>query len=154
VGAVELLAEGGLPLGGPAAGLDHGGPRGEFVAGGVGVAVLLRHAAGTLLGALLAIVLVLALPRNLLLLAAINCLIALAAYAMSANYFMQTVFPAPMLLLFMTSGDEAEATLKLTLGRVFYTLIGAALVARIAEGMNSWDEHSRTRDAGPEPPVH
>lgn len=110
--------------------------------------------AGTLLGALLAVILVLLLPANLLMLAAIGCLLALAAYAMSANYFMQTVFLTPMLLLFMTSGDPAASAIELTLGRVFYTLIGAALVALLAWGMTRWDQRAAIpADPGSAPPT-
>jgi hypothetical protein len=105
-------------------------------------ALALPRIAGTLLGALLAVLLVLILPSTLLLIAAIGCLLALAAYAMSANYFMQTVFLTPMLLLFMTYGDPPEATIELTVGRVFYTLLGATLVALLAWGMTRWDQRS------------
>jgi hypothetical protein len=108
-------------------------------------AYALPRVAGTLLGALIAVVLVLLLPANLLMLAALGCLLALAAYAMSANYFMQTLFLTPMLLLFMTSGDPAEAAIELTIGRVFYTLIGAALVTLLAWGMTRWDQSSAMR---------
>lgn len=100
--------------------------------------------AGTLLGAAVAIAVVLLVPSSLLLAAAFAFLVALAAYAMSGNYFMQTLFLTPALLVFMTLGDTSAATIGLTLGRVLYTIIGALLVGLIAWGMHRWDDRART----------
>lgn len=103
--------------------------------------------AGTLLGAGVAIVIVLLIPSGLLLAAAFAFLVALAAYAMSGNYFMQTVFLTPALLVFMSQGDTKGTAIGLTLGRVIYTIIGALLVGLIAWGMQRWDDRLRTSSA-------
>ena len=101
-----------------------------------------QRLAGTLTGALIALLAVWALPQDLLLVAAFVFLVVLAAYAMSGNYFMQTMFLTPMLLLFLSAGGETEVTVALTLDRVVFTVIGAILAAAIALGMERWDEHS------------
>ena len=69
-----------------------------------------QRLAGTLTGALIALVVVWVLPQDLLLVAAFVFLVVLAAYAMSGNYFMQTMFLTPMLLLFLSAGGETEVT--------------------------------------------
>jgi hypothetical protein len=97
---------------------------------------------GTLAGAALALALLWLLPAGLLLLVAFGFLIALAAYAMSGNYVMQTLFLTPMLMIFLSVGQDAEATVELTGGRVLYTLLGAALAASLAWSLDRWDRRS------------
>jgi hypothetical protein len=101
-----------------------------------------QRVAGTLTGALIALAVVWVLPPALLLAAAFVFLVVLAAYAMSGNYFMQTMFLTPMLLLFLSAGGETEVTVSLTIGRVMFTVIGALLAAALAWGMERWDERS------------
>jgi uncharacterized membrane protein YccC len=97
---------------------------------------------GTLAGAALALALVWLLPADLLLLAAFGFLIALAAYAMSGNYVMQTLLLTPMLMVFLTVGQASDTTVQLTAGRVFYTLLGATAAAGLAWGLDRWDRRS------------
>ncbi len=101
-----------------------------------------QRVAGTLAGAGLALLVVWLLPPNLLLAAAFAFLVVLASYAMSGNYFMQTMFLTPMLLIFLSAGQGDEATVDLTAGRVLYTLVGAALAILVALVMERWDERS------------
>jgi len=103
---------------------------------------------GTLAGSLIALVTVWLVPSAWLMLAAFGYLVALAAYAMSGNYFMQTLFLTPMLMIFLTSGADKEATIDLTLGRVYYTIIGVLLAAALTYLMAMWD-----RRADPTPPM-
>ena len=105
-----------------------------------------QRLAGTLAGAGIAMLVVWLVPAGLLLPAAFLFLVALAAYAMSGNYFMQTLFLTPMLLIFLSAGDEAEITVGLTLERVLFTVVGVALAAGLAWGMERWDAHSGLLD--------
>lgn len=108
---------------------------------------LSQRLAGTLLGAGVALLVVWLLPADLRIVAAFAFLVVLAAYAMSGNYFMQTLFLTPMLLIFLSAGDEAETTVELTLDRVAFTLLGVALAAGLAWAMERWDERSGLIDA-------
>lgn len=108
---------------------------------------LSQRLAGTLLGAGVALLVVWLLPADLRIVAAFAFLVVLAAYAMSGNYFMQTLFLTPMLLIFLSAGDEAEATVELTLDRVAFTLVGVVLAAGVAWAMQRWDERSGLIDA-------
>jgi hypothetical protein len=105
-------------------------------------ALVVPRVVGTLLGAVLAALVVLLLPADLVLVAAIGFLVALAAYAMSGNYFLQTLFLTPMLLLFVSHGDDPGATVELTLVRVLFTAIGAVLVVLLVWLMARWDERA------------
>ncbi|MCU0297425.1 MAG: FUSC family protein [Candidatus Nanopelagicales bacterium] len=102
---------------------------------------------GTLFGAVLAFVAIVALPSWGALLVAAVCLPLLAAYSMSGNYFMQTLFLTPMLLIFTTIGDEAEG-ISATAERVFYTIVGVAVGFAAAWALARWD-----RAAGDAPEV-
>jgi hypothetical protein len=97
---------------------------------------------GTLAGSLLALLTVWLVPSGWLMIAAFGYLVALAAYAMSGNYFMQTLFLTPMLMIFLTSGADKEATIELTLGRVYYTIIGVLLAAALTYLMAMWDRRA------------
>jgi hypothetical protein len=97
---------------------------------------------GTLAGAAIALITVWLLPSDWLMPAAFAYLLALAAYAMSGNYFMQTMFLTPMLMLFLSAGADAQATVELTLGRVFYTIIGVVLAALLTWALAVWDRRS------------
>lgn len=101
-----------------------------------------QRLAGTLTGAAIALLAVLALPQDWLLVTAFVFLVVLAAYAMSGNYFMQTMFLTPMLLLFLSAGAETEVTVELTIERVLFTVIGVIVAAGLAWGMARWDERS------------
>jgi hypothetical protein len=99
-----------------------------------------QRLAGTLAGAALALLVVWLVPADWLTVAAFACLVVLAAYAMSGNYFMQTLFLTPMLLIFLSVEDVEEATFALTVERVVYTVVGAGLAVLVAWGMERWDE--------------
>lgn len=94
---------------------------------------------GTLLGAGLAVVVVLLVDPGLLMPIAFGFLVALAAYAMSGSYLMQTLFLTPALLILMSYGDDTGTAIELTLGRVLYTVIGAGLVGVLAWALQRWD---------------
>jgi hypothetical protein len=102
---------------------------------------LVGRLAGTIGGALIALVAVFTLPTWGAAVVATVSLYLLATYAMGGSYFMQTLFLTPMLLLFASLGDESKG-FTLTVERVFYTLVGAlcAVVAVIA--LDSWDRRS------------
>lgn len=101
---------------------------------------------GTVVGAAIAMVTVWVLPAEMLSLAAFAFLIALAAYAMSGNYFMQTMFLTPMLMIFLTPKGDKQASYELTLGRVLYTLIGVSLVAILTGALAAWDRRTESAD--------
>lgn len=101
-----------------------------------------QRLAGTLAGAGVAVLVVWLLPQQWHMVAAFSFLVMLAAYAMSGNYFMQTLFLTPMLLIFLSVGDEATATIELTAGRVVFTIIGVVLATALALLMERWDERS------------
>ncbi len=94
---------------------------------------------GTLAGALLAFLAIVVLPPIGALLFAALCLPLLAAYSMSGNYFLQTLFLTPMLLIFTTVGDESEGITS-TAERVFYTIIGVAIGFVAAWLLQRWDK--------------
>lgn len=106
---------------------------------------------GTLAGSLIALVTIWLAPSGWLMIAAFVYLVTLAAYAMSGNYFMQTMFLTPMLMIFLTSGADKEATVELTLGRVYYTIIGVLLAAALTYLMAVLDRRA-DRSSG-RPPV-
>jgi MFS family permease len=101
-----------------------------------------QRLAGTLLGAAVALAVVWLLPTSLLLPAAFVFLVVLASYAMSDNYFMQTLFLTPMLLIFLSADGAAQVTVELTLQRVAFTVVGVLLAAGLAWTMERWDERS------------
>lgn len=93
---------------------------------------------GTLLGAVIAFAAIVALPTWLEALVAAVCLLLLAAYSMSGDYFMQTLFLTPMLLIFATLGDEAQG-ITYTSERVFYTVVGVGLGVAALVVLDRWD---------------
>lgn len=101
---------------------------------------------GTLLGALIAFLVIVALPTLLAALVAAVCLYWLAVYSMSGNYFMQTLFLTPMLLIFATLGDE-EKGLVYTGERVFFTVVGVAVGVVAAIVLDRWDKLAEQRVA-------
>jgi hypothetical protein len=101
-----------------------------------------QRLAGTLLGAAVSVLVIWLLPDELWIVAAFGFLVLLAAYAMSGNYFMQTLFLTPMLLIFLSVGDEADVAVELTLERLAFTVVGVALAAGLAWAMERWDERS------------
>jgi len=112
--------------------------------------IVTQRIAGTLLGAFIALVVVLLVPTNLLMVVAIACLVALAAYSMSGNYVLQTAFLTPMLMIFM-SASEKEYALELTVGRVLYTIIGVLLALLLTMLMAVWDRRSGLIPGDPVP---
>lgn len=93
---------------------------------------------GTLLGAVIAFAAIVTLPTIGALLVAAICLPLLAAYSMSGNYFLQTTFLTPMLLIFTTLGD-LEGGISATAERVYYTILGVAVGAVAAWFLQRWD---------------
>lgn len=93
---------------------------------------------GTLGGAAIALLVAFTLPTWAAAVVALVCLYLLATYAMGGNYFMQTLFLTPMLLLFASLGDE-DKSLTLTAERVTFTVIGAVLVVVAAVLLRRWD---------------
>jgi hypothetical protein len=101
---------------------------------------------GTLLGAVIAFAAIAILPIGLAALVAAVSLLLLAAYSMSGNYFMQTLFLTPMLLIFATLGD-AEKGLLYTTERVYYTIVGVVIGAVAAILLDAWDRAVLRRGA-------
>lgn len=99
---------------------------------------------GTLLGAIIAFVAIVALPTVGALLVAAVCLPLLAAYSMSGNYFLQTAFLTPMLLILTTLGDP-EGGVTATAERVYYTIVGVAVGALAAWFLQRWDQRAEAR---------
>ena len=93
---------------------------------------------GTLLGAVIAFVVIVTLPVWLGALVAAICLVLLAAYSMSGDYFMQTLFLTPMLLIFATLGDENKG-ITYTGERVFFTIVGVAVGVVALVVLDRWD---------------
>ena len=89
---------------------------------------------------------IVALPTLLAALVAAVCLYWLAVYSMSGNYFMQTLFLTPMLLIFATLGDE-EKGLVYTGERVFFTIVGVAVGVVAAIVLDRWDKVAADRVA-------
>jgi len=87
-----------------------------------------------------------ALAPTLAALVAAVCLYWLAVYSMSGNYFMQTLFLTPMLLIFATLGDE-EKGLVYTGERVFFTIVGVAVGVVAAIVLDRWDKVAADRVA-------
>ncbi len=98
----------------------------------------MRRLLGTLLGAVIAFVVIVTLPVWLGALVAAICLVLLAAYSMSGDYFMQTLFLTPMLLIFATLGDENKG-ITYTGERVFFTIVGVAVGVVALVVLDRWD---------------
>lgn len=96
---------------------------------------------GTLLGAVIAFVAIVALPVWLAGVAGMVCLFLLATYSLGGNYFMQTLFLTPMLLILATLGDK-EKGLQYTSERVFFTIVGVAIGMIAAVLLDRWDHAS------------
>jgi hypothetical protein len=96
---------------------------------------------GTLLGAFIALVTIWLVPSGWLMPAALVFLVVLAAYAMSGNYFLQTAFLTPMLMIFMSANDKGTA-IELTIGRVLYTVVGVLIAALLAWVMHLTDRRT------------
>ncbi len=97
---------------------------------------------GTLFGAIIAFVVIVFLPTPLAALVAAACLFLLATYSMGGDYFMQTMFLTPMLLIFATLGDE-EKGLVYTSERVFFTIIGVVIGVVAVFVLDRWDRASQ-----------
>lgn len=98
---------------------------------------------GTLIGAAIALCVTALMPPVLSQLAALVFLVLLAAYAVSGNYFLQTVFLTPMLLIFASLGDEQQA-LTFTIQRVAFTIVGVGIGAVLIALLAWWDEEDRS----------
>lgn len=101
---------------------------------------------GTMLGAVGALAVAVLLPPLASQLVALVCLALLGAYAVSGNYFMQTLFLTPMLLLFATAGDD-EGALSFTIERVLFTVVGVAIGAALVGVLVLWDKVDNSVDA-------
>lgn len=101
---------------------------------------------GTAMGAILAFLVIAFLPTPVAFLVAAVCLLLLAAYSMSGNYFLQTAFLTPMLLIFSSLGNKTEG-LTDTVERVWYTLVGVAVGGLAAWFLSRWDAHSYKKAA-------
>lgn len=104
---------------------------------------------GTLAGVLVALAALFFLPQEALIGAAFVCLVILAAYAISGNYLMQTVFLTPMLLLFVSAGEEVAQAAELSLARAAYTIVGAIVAGVLAWFLDRWAARDAERH-----PVH
>lgn len=102
---------------------------------------LVGRLAGTIGGAVIALVVVFTLPAWGAAIVATVCLYLLATYAMGGSYFMQTLFLTPMLLLFASLGDGSKG-FTLTMERVFYTLVGALCTVIAVIALDWWDRRS------------
>ena len=96
---------------------------------------------GTLFGAVIAFAVIVALPTPLAAVAGAVCLFLLATYSMGGDYFMQTLFLTPMLLIFATLGDEQKG-LAYTGERVFFTIIGVVIGVIAVLLLDRWDRTS------------
>jgi len=102
---------------------------------------------GTLLGAVIALVVAAVMPPTGTIIVAALCLALLGAYAVSGNYFMQTLFLTPMLLLFATAGDD-ESALRFTIERVLFTVTGVVIGAVLIAGLAWWDARDQAAEPG------
>ena len=100
---------------------------------------------GTLFGAVIAFVTIVALPLPLAVVVAGVCLFLLATYSMGGNYFMQTMFLTPMLLIFATLGDQDKG-ITYTAERIWYTIVGVGIGVVAIVILDRWD-----RAAGDQP---
>lgn len=87
--------------------------------------------AGTLLGAVLALVVVMFASTTVALAVAAGCLFFLIWYSMGGAYLMQTLALTPMMLIFASLGDK-DRGIELTLERASFTIIGFVLSCFIA----------------------
>lgn len=101
---------------------------------------------GTVLGALLALVAIVLLPESLAALAAAASLLLLAAYSMSGNYFLQTMFLTPMLLIFASLGNQQQG-IEFTVERVAFTVIGIVIAVVAVILLDRWDRRVEARSA-------
>ncbi|MEI2716326.1 MAG: FUSC family protein [Candidatus Nanopelagicales bacterium] len=101
---------------------------------------------GTALGALVALPIVLFLPQMAAAALAAVFLFLLAAYSMGGNYFMQTLFLTPMLLVFASLGDPQKG-FTITVERVYYTVIGIVVGVAAAFLLDRWDSRDTERVA-------
>lgn len=99
---------------------------------------------GTLFGAIIAFVAIVVLPTPVAAIVAAACLFLLATYSMGGDYFMQTLFLTPMLLIFATLGDE-EKGLVYTGERVFFTIVGVGVGVIAAFVLDRWDRAADAR---------
>lgn len=105
---------------------------------------------GTLAGAVIAYVAIVALPVALGAVVAFVCLFLLATYSMGGNYFMQTLFLTPMLLILATLGDPDKGV-SYTAGRVFYTIVGVAIGVAALVLLDWWDKAAARKDIAASP---
>lgn len=113
---------------------------------------------GTLLGAAIALAVILTGNLAVQTIAALVCLYLLTAYALGGSYFMQTLFMTPMLLVFASLGDIPKG-LEYTSQRVLFTVIGAGIGILAAVVLSRLDREQPTlgsparesSQVGPEP---
>lgn len=93
---------------------------------------------GTLLGAVIAFLVVLFLPTWAAVVVAALFLFMLIWYTMGGAYLMQALALTPMLLIFASLGD-VERGIELTLERVIFTVIGVGAAILLALLLRRWE---------------
>jgi hypothetical protein len=100
--------------------------------------ILRSRLMGTLAGVALALLVVGLVPSAWWVWIALACLVVLAAFAMTGNYLMQTLFLTPMLLLFLSASDTASAV-EVSWSRAFFTVVGVAIAAALSLMLDAWE---------------
>ena len=103
---------------------------------------------GTLAGAVLALVLVLALPDWAALLVGVGLLVLIVAYAALGRYAQEILFLTPFIVLLGGGGGSAD-TAELALQRIMATLLGAVLAGLIALALARADRQDADMAAEP-----
>ena len=101
---------------------------------------------GTLLGAIIALAVIVVVPAQWQILPAIVFLYLLVTYALSQNYFMQTLFLTPMLLIFISFGEPDQGVVN-TVERAFFTVIGVVVCVLAVLFLQWWDTKALARGA-------
>ena len=110
------------------------------------LAIARDRIAGTLAGAVLALIMVLFLPSWTAIVAIIVLLVLLLAYAILGRYAQEVLFLTPFIVLLGTGGVAAD-TLGLALQRILATLLGTVLAGGIALALTRADGDN-TDDTG------
>lgn len=104
---------------------------------------LVERLIGTLLGGVLALIVVLTLPTGGALIVAAVCLFLLIWYSMGGAYLMQTLALTPMMLIFASLGDK-ETGFELTIERVSFTVVGFVLACFVAWLLQNHESRQET----------
>ncbi len=101
---------------------------------------------GTLLGAVIALLVVLFLPTWAAVIAAVVFLFLLIWYSMGGAYLMQALSLTPMLLIFASLGD-VDRGIELTIERVIFTVIGIGAAIVVALLLRRWENRRESAAA-------